>query len=151
MATVMVSCGEASGDLYAGALAEALQARAPGTRVIGLGGQRLAASGAELAGDYRGIAVTGLTEVLRVLPRTYSMYRRLVNLARTARPDVFVAIDFPDFNFRLAGAVHARPAADPLTTEIDHLALPLAVAFRWRRRARANVARLGHRYSTAKM
>ena len=103
----MVSCGEASGDLYAGALAQALQAQAPGTRVIGFGGERLAAAGAELAGDYRGIAVTGLTEVLRVLPRTYAMYRRLVDLARTARPDVFVAIDFPDFNFRLAAAVHA--------------------------------------------
>jgi lipid-A-disaccharide synthase len=106
MATVMVSCGEASGDLYAGALAQALQGSAPGTRVIGFGGERLAASGAELAGDYRGIAVTGLTEVLRVLPRTYAMYRRLVDLARTQRPDVFVAIDFPDFNFRLASAVH---------------------------------------------
>ena len=80
---------------------------APGTRVIGFGGERLAAAGAELAGDYRGIAVTGLTEVLRVLPRTYAMYRRLVDLARTERPDVFVAIDFPDFNFRLASAVHA--------------------------------------------
>lgn len=107
MPTVMVSCGEASGDLYAGALARALRAQAPGTRVIGFGGQQMAASGAELAGDYRGLAVTGLTEVLRVLPRTYAMYRRLVALARSVRPDVFVAIDFPDFNFRLAGAVHA--------------------------------------------
>ena len=107
MATVMVSCGEASGDLYAGALSRALQSQAPGTRVLGFGGEQLAASGAELAGDYRGLAVTGLTEVLRVLPRTYAMYRRLVDLARTTRPDVFVAIDFPDFNFRLAGAVHA--------------------------------------------
>lgn len=106
MATVMVSCGEASGDLYAGALARALQAQAPGTRVIGFGGEQLAASGAELAGDYRGLAVTGLTEVLRLLPRTYAMYRRLVALARSVRPDVFVAIDFPDFNFRLASAVH---------------------------------------------
>ena len=107
MATVMVSCGEASGDLYAGALAQALTSQAPGTRVIGFGGEHLAAAGGELAGDYRGIAVTGLTEVLRVLPRTYAMYRRLVNLARAIRPDVFVAIDFPDFNFRLASAVHA--------------------------------------------
>ena len=103
----MVSCGEASGDLYAGALAQALRAQAPDTRVIGFGGERLAAAGAELAGDYRGIAVTGLTEVLRVLPKTWAMYRRLVDLATTARPDVLVAIDFPDFNFRLAAAVHA--------------------------------------------
>ncbi len=107
MPTVMVSCGEASGDLYAGALARALADLDPTTPVIGVGGERLSAAGAELAGDYRGIAVTGLTEVVRVLPRTYAMYRRLVNLARERRPDVFVAIDFPDFNFRLAAAVHA--------------------------------------------
>jgi lipid-A-disaccharide synthase len=103
----MVSCGEASGDLYAGALTKALKAQAPDTRVIGFGGECLAAAGAELAGDYRGLAVTGLTEVLRVLPRTWQMYRRLVDLARRTRPDVFVPIDFPDFNFRLAAAVHA--------------------------------------------
>ncbi len=107
MPTVMVSCGEASGDLYAGALAQALSSLEPTTRVIGFGGERLAAAGATLAGDYRGIAVTGLTEVVRVLPRTYAMYRRLVSLARAERPDVFVAIDFPDFNFRLGAAVHA--------------------------------------------
>ena len=42
MPTVMVSCGEASGDLYAGALARALQAQAPATRVIGFGGEIVA-------------------------------------------------------------------------------------------------------------
>jgi lipid-A-disaccharide synthase len=107
MPTVMVSCGEASGDLYAGALARAIRVQAPGARILGFGGERLAAAGAELVGDYRGIAVTGLTEVLRVLPRTWRMYRQLVACARAERPDVFVAIDFPDFNFRLASAVHA--------------------------------------------
>ena len=105
MATVMVSCGEASGDLYAGALVAQLKRLAPGTRAIGFGGPRLQAAGGELAGDYRGIAVTGITEVLKVLPRTYGMYRRLAALAARERPDVFVAIDFPDFNFRLAAAV----------------------------------------------
>lgn len=107
MPTVMVSCGEASGDLYAGALARAIRVQAPDARILGFGGERLAAAGAELVGDYRGIAVTGLTEVLRVLPRTWRMYRALVACARAERPDVFVAIDFPDFNFRLASAVHA--------------------------------------------
>ena len=34
------------------------------------------------------------------------MYRRLVAAARERRPDVFVAIDFPDFNFRLMAALH---------------------------------------------
>ena len=51
------------------------------------------------------MSVTGLLEVVRLLPRTYAMYRRLVARARAERPDVFVAIDFPDFNFRLARAL----------------------------------------------
>lgn len=105
MARVMVSCGEPSGDLYAGALARALREVDPATVVFGLGGERLAAAGARLTGDYRGISVTGLVEVVRLLPRTYAMFRRLVRAARDERPDVFVAIDFPDFNFRLAAAV----------------------------------------------
>jgi lipid-A-disaccharide synthase len=102
MPTVMVSCGEASGDLDAGALATELQRLAPGTRVFGLGGPRLAASGAELVGDYRGLAVTGLTEALRVLPRSFGMLRRLRARLLNDRPDVLVAVDFPDFNFGLA-------------------------------------------------
>jgi lipid-A-disaccharide synthase len=107
MSTVMISCGEASGDLYAGALARELAAREPGVRVLGFGGEQLRAAGADLAGDYHEFAVTGLTEALRVLPRSFGMIRRLTALAREARPDVLVAIDFPDFNFRLAAGVAA--------------------------------------------
>jgi lipid-A-disaccharide synthase len=106
MSTVMVSCGEASGDLYAGALTHELRARDASCRVIGFGGDRLREAGADVLGDYRGFAVTGLTEALRVLPRSYRMYRRLIALARKERPAVFVAIDFPDFNFRLGAAMH---------------------------------------------
>jgi len=98
---IMLSCGEASGDLYAGALAAELHRRVPAAEIFGFGGERLAAAGAELIGDYEGLTVTGLTEALRVLPRSYAMLRRLVAAARARRPDVFVAIDFPDFNFRL--------------------------------------------------
>ena len=61
---------------------------------------------AELVADYRGLTVTGLSEALSVLPRSLAVYRRLVRMARDERPDVFVPIDFPDFNFRLAGALH---------------------------------------------
>lgn len=101
----MISCGEASGDLYAGALATELRARAPAAEIVGFGGRRLKAAGALLAGDFGGLTVTGLTEALRVLPRSYAMYRRLVGFARARRPDVFVAIDFPDFNFRVMAAL----------------------------------------------
>jgi lipid-A-disaccharide synthase len=107
MPTVFLSCGEPSGDLYAAALVRELRALVPGLRAMGFGGERLREAGAELVGDYRGLTVTGLVEALRVLPRSYAMYRRLVAAAREHRPDVVVLIDFPDFNFRLAAAVRA--------------------------------------------
>lgn len=105
MSIYMLSCGEASGDLYAAALASRLSEVDPDARVVGLGGERLGASGAELLADYRGLAVTGLFEALSVVPRSLRAYRQLVRAARAERPDVFVAIDFPDFNFRLAAAM----------------------------------------------
>jgi len=103
---IMISCGEPSGDLYAGALASEILRREPAADLFGFGGQKLAATGARLVGDFQGLSVTGLTEALRVLPRSYAMLRRLVATAREARPDVLVAIDFPDFNFRLMAALH---------------------------------------------
>ncbi|MEK6629096.1 MAG: lipid-A-disaccharide synthase [Acidobacteriota bacterium] len=106
MPTVMISCGEASGDLYAGALARELTALHPGTRVMGFGGDHLRAAGAEMVGNYRGLTVTGLVEALRVLPRAWRMQQALVARARAQRPDALVLIDFPDFNFRLAAAMH---------------------------------------------
>ena len=103
---IMISCGEPSGDLYAGALTSEILRREPSAEVFGFGGQRFAAAGARLVGDFQGFSVTGLTEAIRVLPRSFSMLRRLTAAARARRPDVFVAIDFPDFNFRLMAALH---------------------------------------------
>jgi lipid-A-disaccharide synthase len=102
---VMISCGEPSGDLYAGALAAEIQRLEPGVSISGFGSDRLREAGAELVGDFHGLSVTGLLEVAELLPRTYAMYRRLVAHAKRTRPDVFVAIDFPDFNFLLARAM----------------------------------------------
>ncbi len=104
---ILISCGEPSGDLYAGALAAALRRLDPAVEVLGLGGEHLQAAGARLVADYRGLPVTGLFEALRVLPRTLAAYRRLVDTARAERPAVFVAIDFPEFNFRAARRMRA--------------------------------------------
>jgi lipid-A-disaccharide synthase len=75
------------------------------TTIVGLGGRRLRDAGAHLTADFSGLSVTGLLEVARLLPRTYATYRTLVREAKAHRPDVFVAIDFPDFNFVLARAI----------------------------------------------
>ena len=101
----MISCGEPSGDLYAGALATEILRADPSASITGFGGDHLRNAGGALVDHFSGISVTGLLEVARLLPQTYAMYRRLVRHAAEHRPDVFVAIDFPDFNFRLARAV----------------------------------------------
>jgi lipid-A-disaccharide synthase len=104
-ARLMVSCGEPSGDLYAGALARELQELDPHVCISGLGGPHLAEAGGELVADYRGLTVTGLTEPLSKVPRVLRTLRRLVTVARETRPDVLIVIDFPDFNFPLARRV----------------------------------------------
>ncbi|MES1254531.1 MAG: lipid-A-disaccharide synthase [Acidobacteriota bacterium] len=106
-ARLLVSCGEPSGDVYAGALVRELQRIDPGISVSGLGGPRFAAAGGRLLEDYRGLSVTGLTEVVRKLPRAFATLWRLVRAARRERPDALVVIDFPDFNFVLARRLHA--------------------------------------------
>ena len=66
----MLSCGEPSGDLYAGALTRELRRLDPAITVSGLGGPQFSAAGGELIADYRGLAVTGLTEAIGKLPQS---------------------------------------------------------------------------------
>lgn len=105
---VMVSCGEPSGDLYAGALARALVEREPGLDVFGFGGPLCREAGVRMVGEYTGLSVTGLTEALRVLPATWRMMRRLVDACDATPPDALVVVDYPDFNFQLMKRVAAR-------------------------------------------
>ena len=101
-ARLLISCGEPSGDLYAGALVRELRALDPGVSVSGLAGAQFVAAGGTLLEDYRSLAVTGLTEAIRKIPQSYGVIRRLVAWAKANRPDALVVVDFPDFNVRLA-------------------------------------------------
>ena len=106
-ARLLLSCGEASGDLYAGALTRELRAIDPSLTISGLGGPQFAAAGGRLVDDYRDLSVTGLTEWIPKLPRFLAARRRLVDAARAERPDALVLIDFSGFNFRLAPSIRA--------------------------------------------
>ena len=99
---LLLSCGEASGDLYAGALTRELRALVPDIDVAGMGGPRFAAAGGRVLEDYRGLSVTGLTEAISVIPRSLATIGRLAAVARETQPAALVLIDFPDFNLPLA-------------------------------------------------
>lgn len=102
---LLLSCGEPSGDLYAGALARELRTLVPTLTLAGLGGPQFAAAGGRLLEDYRGLAVTGVTEVIGALTRLAATKHRLVEYAREHKPDALIAIDYSGFNLRLARSV----------------------------------------------
>ena len=99
---VLISAGEASGDLYAAGLVEALRRRNPGLQFFGCAGQRMQRAGVRAVVDAASIAVVGLVEVVTHIPRIYREYRKLVRAAEQERPDIAILTDSPDFHLRLA-------------------------------------------------
>jgi lipid-A-disaccharide synthase len=100
--------GESSGDQLGAALIDALRARVPGLECFGVAGPRMIAAGCEAWANAEELAVMGLAEVLRHLPRLLRLRRRLVARFVAARPQVFVGIDAPEFNLGLAARLKAR-------------------------------------------
>ena len=107
---LMVVAGEESGDAHAAALVRALRARAPGARFefFGSTGQKMREAGVESVVREDDLAITGLLEIGRALPRFLSAYRSLKRAASERRPDAAVLVDWPDFNLRLARALRRR-------------------------------------------
>jgi lipid-A-disaccharide synthase len=94
--------GEASGDNLGAALIEALRARFPGARFVGVPGPRMQAAGCEALATSEELAVMGLFEILKELPRLFALRARLLRELSAIRPDVFIGIDAPEFNLRMA-------------------------------------------------
>jgi lipid-A-disaccharide synthase len=101
-ATIFLSAGEASGDQYGAELIAELRGRQTGATFFGLGGTKMEAAGLRRVVRAEDVAMMGITEVIRHMPRIYREYRRLVRSIKQQRPDVAILIDFPDVNFRLA-------------------------------------------------
>jgi lipid-A-disaccharide synthase len=99
--------GEASGDTLGADLIAALRQLAPGSEFFGVAGPKMQAAGCEVWEPAESLAVMGLFEVLRDLPRLLRLLARLRRMFLAARPDVFVGIDAPDSNLRLARRLHA--------------------------------------------
>ncbi|WP_202845271.1 lipid-A-disaccharide synthase [Luteimonas saliphila] len=105
---VGLCAGEASGDLLGAGLVQQLRARFPGAEFAGIGGAAMRAAGVDTWHDASELAVMGLSEVLRHLPRLLSLRRRLRRRLLDWRPDVFIGIDAPDFNLGLERALKRR-------------------------------------------
>ncbi|MBZ5575879.1 MAG: lipid-A-disaccharide synthase [Acidobacteriia bacterium] len=104
---ILVSAGEASGDLYAALVVEELRRLWPEAEFFGCTGPRLRAAGVRTVVDAASLAVVGLLEVVAHIPRIYGEYRKLLAAARRERPDVAILTDSPDFHLRVARRLHA--------------------------------------------
>jgi len=107
MLSIGLVAGEASGDRLGADLMRAVLARRPDTRFYGIAGPQMAAAGCEVLARADSLAVMGLVEVLRHLPRILAVRRSVIAEFLGRRPDVFVGIDAPEFNLGLAGELHA--------------------------------------------
>jgi lipid-A-disaccharide synthase len=99
---IALVAGESSGDTLGAALIAAVRARAPEAQFRGVAGPAMRAAGCQMLADAHELAVMGLFEPLRHLPRLLALRSRLLREITAWQPDVFVGIDAPGFNLGLA-------------------------------------------------
>jgi lipid-A-disaccharide synthase len=121
---ILVSAGEASGDLYASLVVEELRKSYGGAEFFGCAGPRLREAGVEPVVTAESLAVVGLLEVVSHIPRIYGEYRKLVAAVRERRPDIAILTDSPDFHLRVARRLHR------LGIPVVYLVAPQAWAWR---------------------
>ncbi|MEA5091257.1 Lipid-A-disaccharide synthase [bioreactor metagenome] len=134
MIKILLSAGEASGDLHAAALTKAILALEPTAEIYGMGGEAMRAAGGEVVFDIKDHGVMGIVEVIRKLPQLYKLKKDFRKLMQDRRPDCFVTIDYPDFNMRIASM--AKEMGIPIVAYIA------PSAWVWRKGRARDVAKL---------
>jgi len=105
---ILISAGEASGELYGAQLIQVLRSRDPSLEFFGVGGDRMRAVGCDTVADAKDLAVVGISEIFSHLPKIYGRFRRLIAEADKRHPDLAIVIDSPAFNWRVARQMHKR-------------------------------------------
>lgn len=135
---ILVSAGEASGDLYAAGLVERLRRRIPDAEFFGCAGHHMERAGVRPVVRADSLAVVGLLEVVAHIPRIYREFHRLIDAARREKPDLAILADSPDFHLRVAKRLKS------LGIPVVYLVAPQVWAWRERRISsiRRNIDRL---------
>ncbi|HKY45426.1 MAG TPA: lipid-A-disaccharide synthase [Pyrinomonadaceae bacterium] len=108
MRKLMIVAGEPSGDAHGAALVNALRATDSNLTFFGATGPLMRAAGVETTVNSDDLAIMGIVEVGRVFPRFIKAFRKLRDTAIQKSPDAVILVDWPEFNLRLAAALHRR-------------------------------------------
>lgn len=111
MTTLLLSAGDASGDIHAAGFVRAFRTLRPGTRFVGLGGEAMADAGVELVAPGSDLAIGGFIEVLGSARRIGSVWRKMSAALADTRPDLVVLVDSGGFNLPFASHVRRRSGA----------------------------------------
>ncbi|MCO5141762.1 MAG: lipid-A-disaccharide synthase [Oligoflexia bacterium] len=98
---ILVIAGEASADIHAAHLIHNLKKKCS-LEVIGIGGENLEREGLRSLFPIHEMAVVGLTEALKKIPQTLSLFKKIIFEIKKEKPDLILLLDLPDFNLRLA-------------------------------------------------
>lgn len=104
---LMIVAGEPSGDAHAAALVQALRKKTEIT-YFGATGPLMRAAGVDTIVNSDELAIMGILEVAQVFPKFIAAFRKLKAAATERKPDAVVLVDWPEFNLRLASAIHRR-------------------------------------------
>ncbi|HMA61503.1 MAG TPA: lipid-A-disaccharide synthase [bacterium] len=99
---IFISAGELSGDIHGSNLVEALLKIDNALQINAIGGDNMEKAGASLLHHINETSVMGITEVIKILPRIYRIWRSTKSFIKKTRPDLIITIDYPGFNLRLA-------------------------------------------------
>ena len=102
---IMMSAGEASGDIHGASLAREIKKISPTTEIFGMGGDEMSAAGVRLVRHCKDYNVMGFVEVVANLRKILKLLDDLTEIIHEEKPDLLVLIDYPDFNWRLAKRV----------------------------------------------
>ncbi|WP_291056394.1 lipid-A-disaccharide synthase [Dialister sp. UBA1703] len=99
---IMMSAGEASGDMHAAAVAAELKRIMPDADLFGMGGADMRKSGVRIIYDIENLGIIGVVEVIRHIPLFFRLRSMLKEAMIKEKPDVLVCVDYPGFNMKLA-------------------------------------------------
>jgi lipid-A-disaccharide synthase len=108
MTRILISAGEASGDIHAAAVTAAIKKIDSSAEVFGMGGDALRNAGGEVLFDIKDHGVMGFVEVLKKLPDLFKLRDDFEKVMDERKPDCLITVDYPGFNMKLAKLAHDK-------------------------------------------